>query len=127
MSAITAAMSNSTAEPDSVRMKDRAARLRSPRSDKVVTATGRSCQSDVPGPDVAAQEDMITLDPRIGSYDHLHGVLGAELTLLEYGDFECPYCRKAAPVIEEVRRRLGDRLLFAFRHFPLAELHPYAL
>ncbi|WP_346281075.1 thioredoxin domain-containing protein [Pseudonocardia sp.] len=63
----------------------------------------------------------------MGSYDHLHGVLGAELTLLEYGDFECPYCRKAAPVIEEVRRRLGDRLLFAFRHFPLAELHPYAL
>jgi protein-disulfide isomerase len=54
-------------------------------------------------------------------------VLGAELSLLEYGDFECPYCRKAAPVIEEVRERLGTRLVFAFRHFPLAELHPYAL
>jgi protein-disulfide isomerase len=69
----------------------------------------------------------ITLDPRIGSYDHLQGVLGAELSLVEYGDFECPYCREAAPVIDEVRRRLGDRLVFAFRHFPLAELHPFAL
>jgi protein-disulfide isomerase len=63
----------------------------------------------------------------MGNYDHLQGVLGAELSLLEYGDFECPYCRKAAPVIEEVRERLGTRLVFAFRHFPLAELHPYAL
>ncbi|WP_214370139.1 DsbA family protein [Pseudonocardia sp. H11422] len=68
-----------------------------------------------------------TLDPPIGPYDHVKGTLGAELSLLKYGDFQCPYCRAAAPVIGEVRRRLGDRLVFAFRHFPLAELHPYAL
>ena len=54
-------------------------------------------------------------------------MLGAEIALVEYGDFECPYCRSAAPVIEEVRRQLGDRLVFAFRHFPLAEMHPFAL
>jgi protein-disulfide isomerase len=54
-------------------------------------------------------------------------VLGAEFSLVEYGDFECPYCRAAVPVIEEVRALLGDRLVFAFRHFPLAELHPFAL
>ena len=54
-------------------------------------------------------------------------MLGAEFSLVEYGDFECPYCRDAAPVIDEVRRELGDRLVFAFRHFPLAELHPHAL
>jgi protein-disulfide isomerase len=46
---------------------------------------------------------------------------------VEYGDFQCPYCRKAAPVIDEVAERLGSRLVFAFRHFPLAELHPFAL
>jgi protein-disulfide isomerase len=63
----------------------------------------------------------------MGMYDHRQGVLGVEFSLLEYGDFECPYCRKAAPVIEEVRERLGERLVFGFRHFPLAELHPYAL
>jgi len=54
-------------------------------------------------------------------------VLGAPLSLVEYGDFECPYCRAAVPVIAEIRRRLGDDLVFAFRHFPLADVHPYAL
>ena len=60
-------------------------------------------------------------------YDHWQGVLGAECSLLEYGDFECPYCRMAAPVIQEVGERLGERLVFAFRHFPLAGLRPFAL
>jgi protein-disulfide isomerase len=69
----------------------------------------------------------MSLEPRMGSYDHLQGRLGAEFQLVEYADFECPYCRAAAPVIEEIRRDLGDRLVFAFRHFPLAELHPFAL
>ena len=54
-------------------------------------------------------------------------MLGAELNLVEYGDFECPYCRQAVPVIKEVLRRLNGRIVFAFRHFPLAEVHPYAL
>ena len=67
------------------------------------------------------------MDPPIGPYDHLEGVLGAAHSLVEYGDFECPYCRAAAPVIDEVRRKLGDGLVFAFRHFPLAEIHPHAL
>jgi len=66
-------------------------------------------------------------DPPIGPYDHLEGVLGAPHTLVEYGDFECPYCRAAVPVVAEVRRRMGDELVFAFRHFPLAEIHPFAL
>lgn len=57
----------------------------------------------------------------------MQGVLGAELSLVEYGDFECPYCRAAYPVIEEVLARFAGRIVFAFRHFPLAELHPYAL
>lgn len=55
------------------------------------------------------------------------GVLGAELSLLEYGDYECPYCRAAVPVIDKVRSELGGRLVFVFRHFPLADLHPFAL
>ena len=54
-------------------------------------------------------------------------MLDAEFSLVEYGDFECPYCRAAVPVIEQVRTLLADRLVFAFRHFPLAELHPFAL
>jgi protein-disulfide isomerase len=57
----------------------------------------------------------------------LEGVLGAAHSLVEYGDFECPYCRAAAPVVRVVRRRMGDGLVFAFRHFPLAEVHPFAI
>jgi protein-disulfide isomerase len=67
------------------------------------------------------------LDPPVGPYDHLEGVLGAPHSLVEYGDFECPYCRDAAPVVAEVRRLMGDELVFAFRNFPLAEVHPFAL
>jgi protein-disulfide isomerase len=67
------------------------------------------------------------LDPPLGPYDHVAGRIDAPLALVEYGDFECPYCRAAAPVIEQVRKRLGAELRFAFRHFPLHELHPHAL
>ena len=70
---------------------------------------------------------MTSLDPPIGPYDHLEGVLGAPYSLVEYGDFECPYCRAAVPVVAEVRRQMGDQLVFAFRNFPLAEVHPFAI
>ncbi len=76
---------------------------------------------------LAITDRTTSLAPPIGPYDHLQGVLGAPHSLLEYGDFQCPYCRAASPVIAEVRRQLGDDLVFAFRHFPLAEMHPFAL
>ncbi|BBG04027.1 MULTISPECIES: DsbA family protein [Pseudonocardia] len=68
-----------------------------------------------------------SIDPPVGPYDHTLGPPAAEFTLVEYGDYECPYCRAAVPVIEQVRERLGDRLRFVFRHFPLHEMHPHAL
>ena len=48
-------------------------------------------------------------------------------TLVEYGDFECPYCGNAYPEIKEVRRRLGDEVRFEWRHFPIEHKHPHAL
>src|SRR3954447_1896487 len=47
--------------------------------------------------------------------------------IVEYGDYECPYSRQAFREIEEVERRLGEGVRFAFRHFPLTEIHPHAL
>ena len=47
--------------------------------------------------------------------------------ILEYGDYECPYSRQAFRGIERVERRLGEKVRFAFRHFPLTEIHPHAL
>lgn len=58
--------------------------------------------------------------------DHIHGLEAAPVTLLEYGDFECPYCGRAHLVVNELQRQFGDQLRFAFRHFPLAMSHPHA-
>jgi protein-disulfide isomerase len=48
------------------------------------------------------------------------------VTLVEYGDYECPYCGTAHLVVKELQQRLGDRLRFVFRHFPLTRIHPHA-
>jgi protein-disulfide isomerase len=63
----------------------------------------------------------------ISERDHVKGPMDAPATLVEYGDYECPYCGMAHPIVKEVQRRFGPRLRFAFRHFPLAEMHPHAL
>lgn len=62
----------------------------------------------------------------VSERDHIRGSNDAPLTLLEYGDFECPHCGAAHPIIEELRARLGRRLRFVYRHFPLTNIHPHA-
>jgi protein-disulfide isomerase len=59
--------------------------------------------------------------------DHDIGPRDAPVTLVEYGDFECPYCYRAHPIIEDIQAAFGDRLRFVFRNFPLEQLHPHAL
>lgn len=58
--------------------------------------------------------------------DHALGPVGAPLTLVEYGDYECPSCASALPVIEQLRDHYGDRLRVIFRHFPMHSVHPIA-
>ena len=58
--------------------------------------------------------------------DHVSGSANGSIKLLEYGDYECPFCAHAQPIVKEIQRRLGDDLLFAFRHFPLANIHPHS-
>ena len=62
----------------------------------------------------------------VSERDHVLGPATASLTLLEYGDYECPYCGAAHPVIKELLRNLEGELRFAFRHFPLTQAHPHA-
>jgi protein-disulfide isomerase len=62
----------------------------------------------------------------ISAEDHIAGLESAPITLVEYGDFECPHCGRAFPIVEEVRRKLGDQMRFVFRHFPLSEIHSHA-
>jgi protein-disulfide isomerase len=66
------------------------------------------------------------LEPLDGQVDHVRGEAGAPV-ILEYGDYECPYSRQAFRGIERVERELPGRVRFAFRHFPLTEIHPHAL
>jgi protein-disulfide isomerase len=58
--------------------------------------------------------------------DHLLGPEDAPVTLLEYGDYECPHCGRAHPIVAAVLRRLGSQVRFAYRHFPLTQIHPHA-
>jgi protein-disulfide isomerase len=58
--------------------------------------------------------------------DHVYGSPDGSIKLLEYGDYECPFCGSAQPIVKEIQRRLGDDLLFAFRHFPLTQIHPHS-
>jgi protein-disulfide isomerase len=58
--------------------------------------------------------------------DHIQGPAQAPVTLVEYGDYECPYCGAAYPIIKQVQSRMGDRLRFVFRNFPITTSHPHA-
>ncbi len=66
------------------------------------------------------------MEPLDEAIDHVRGSVTGHL-ILEYGDYECPYSRQAFQEIERVERRVGDEVRFAFRHFPLTEIHPHAL
>jgi len=58
--------------------------------------------------------------------DHVQGPAEAPVTLVEYGDYECPYCGAAYPIVKEVQARLGEKLRFVFRNFPITTSHPHA-
>src|SRR5882762_4808015 len=66
------------------------------------------------------------LTPPVNALDHVAGPDNAPVTLVEYGDYECPYCGMAHPIVKRAQRELGKELRFVFRHFPLAEAHPHA-
>jgi protein-disulfide isomerase len=66
------------------------------------------------------------LSPPLEDIDHTRGERGAELELVMFGDFQCPFCLGAQSIIRRVRERLGDRLVFVFRHLPIPERHPLA-
>jgi len=58
--------------------------------------------------------------------DHIRGPIDAPIALVEYGDYECPYCGQAYPIIRAIQKRPGARMCFAFRNFPLVNSHPHA-
>jgi protein-disulfide isomerase len=59
--------------------------------------------------------------------DHIRGAAGAGITIVEYGDYECPYCAAAHPILRDLVLESEGRIRLVFRNFPLVDLHPYAL
>jgi protein-disulfide isomerase len=62
----------------------------------------------------------------VGPRDHIQGPETAPVTLVEYGDYQCPYCGQAYPIVHEIQKRLGPSLRFVFRNFPIGTSHPNA-
>jgi len=69
---------------------------------------------------------MATLKVPVTESDHVQGSVQALVTLVEYGDYECPHCAHAHPIVKLVQKHFGERLRFVFRNFPLKEAHPNA-
>lgn len=70
---------------------------------------------------------MSQLSEPVTGRDHATGNQESTVTLLEYGDYECPHCGRAHPIVQEILRTMGDKIRFVFRNFPLTEIHPHAL
>lgn len=69
---------------------------------------------------------MSILKVPINETDHIQGNKNATITLVEYGDYQCPACGLAFPILKKVQKQFSKNLLLVFRHFPLIEIHPYA-
>lgn len=69
---------------------------------------------------------MSTLKVPVNERDHRRGGPNATVTLVEYGDYQCPYCAMANPIVRSLEKRFGQTLCVIFRHFPLVEVHPFA-
>ena len=67
-----------------------------------------------------------TLAVPVNHTDHVLGPASAKVTVVEYGDFECPSCGQAYPAVKMLLKRFGERVRFVYRHFPLVEVHPHA-
>jgi protein-disulfide isomerase len=70
--------------------------------------------------------NMSTLRVPVTQHDHIIGPATAAVTLVEYGDYECPHCGLAHPIVKLVREHFDRQLRFVFRHFPLSQVHPNA-
>lgn len=73
-----------------------------------------------------SRDDEAKLSVPVTKADHIAGGAAALVTLIEYGDYQCPFCGQAYPIVQAIQRQLGARLRFVFRNFPLTNAHPLA-
>lgn len=75
---------------------------------------------------MSKRQAAVRLTVPVAERDHVRGPASAPVTLVEYGDYECPHCGRAYPIVKQVQASMGRRLRFVFRNFPLRESHPHA-
>jgi NhaA family Na+:H+ antiporter len=73
-----------------------------------------------------AAENVAKLTQPVTEQDHYKGNLKAQVKIVEYGDYECQFCARAHPIVEDLQNRLGDRICYVFRHFPIRTAHTHA-
>jgi len=83
-------------------------------------------KSKAPETETGEDETPRLTVPITSEDDHIQGSFDAPLTLVEYGDYQCPFCGAAYPEIKKVQQKLGSRLRFVFRNFPITSLHEFA-
>jgi protein-disulfide isomerase len=69
---------------------------------------------------------MSTLKVPVTSADHIQGQINAPITFVEYGDYQCPYCGTAYPIVKKLQKHFKNDMRFVFRNFPLTNMHPQA-
>jgi protein-disulfide isomerase len=68
----------------------------------------------------------MSLTPPVGARDHVQGSANAPVTLVEYGDYECPHCGAVYPILKQLQQHFGEALRFVYRNFPLNQIHQHA-
>ena len=91
---------------------------------RTVHRTVNKTRLDPAAAEESAARLTVPVDP---NRDHMQGPLNAALTLVQYGDYQCPYCGAAYPEVKKVQKELGMKLRFVFRNFPLTNSHPFAM
>src|SRR6202162_4386745 len=86
-----------------------------------------ACIEKIPRKGKMTTTQRIHLGVPVSERDHSQGPATAAVTLVQYGDYECPYTRQSTTIVRAIQQQLGDQLRFVFRNFPLTEIHPHAL
>jgi protein-disulfide isomerase len=85
------------------------------------------CRGATKSSEIILSAHPFQLSVPVSAVDHVLGPEHAHVTVVEYGDFECPNCKQAAPAVKLLLQRYPERVRFVFRHFPLTEVHPHAM
>src|SRR5258706_7154211 len=86
-----------------------------------------SGEKKIPGKGKKIMMRQLPLSVPVSERDHSQGPATAAVTLVQYGDYECPYTRQSTTIVRAIQQQLGDQLRFVYRNFPLTEIHPHAL